>query len=328
MHYKDLRHNILRCELCPHYCLMRSGEQGKCRSRENVSGKLIATNYARAIGLSLDPIEKKPLYHFRPGSKIVSLGPNSCNLACRFCQNYSISQFESPTRWMDLDDLHRLIGEYSSLRQVAFTYTEPLTWYEYIYDFATRYPDTDVVLISNGFINPAPLAELLPHIKALNIDLKSGTKEFYEQECGGKQEPVLNSIQLIHAAGVHLELTYLLIPGLNDSKYELEWISSFMAKLSPDMPLHISAYHPDYKMDIPPTTADDIARAVTLARKSLNYVYGGNIPLEDLMQTACPDCGTTVIQRGFGYCTNHLDAQAKCPMCGRAIYGVFDHKVH
>ncbi|MCB5295800.1 MAG: AmmeMemoRadiSam system radical SAM enzyme [Candidatus Cloacimonetes bacterium] len=323
MYYNKIRKGLLQCQLCPHYCIIRAGEKGLCRSRENIDGKLWAVNYAQAIGLSLDPIEKKPLYHFRPGSRIVSLGPNSCNMTCRFCQNYSISQYESPTHEINIDDLYQVIEGKGSPLQVAFTYTEPFTWYEYIHDFATKYPQVDIVLITNGFINPGPLDEILPMLRAINIDLKSFREEFYAQECGAKLKQVMQCINRCWESGVHLEVTTLLIPGLNDSSAEIHDISSFLASINRNIPLHLSAYHPDFKMDLPPTSADDVLRAVEIVKENLNYVYGGNIPLEDAMHSYCPACGSRVIERGWHRIVNRLTTEAKCPDCGFKIPGVY-----
>lgn len=324
MYYKELDRKALRCELCPQYCVILPGEQGKCRGRENIDGILYCTNYALSVGLSRDPIEKKPLYHFRPGSTIVSLGPNSCNLACRFCQNYTISQSKSSTLPVSVDDLYRLICENSALKQVAFTYTEPLTWYEYILDFGRAHPDIDIILISNGFINEEPLAELLPHVKAMNIDLKSSRDDFYIQQCEGKLQPVLKSITMAHHAGVHLEITLLLIPGLNDASGDIIKLRDLIGNLDANIPLHISAYHPDYLMSTPPTSIDDVAQAITIAKEKLHYVYGGNLPVEDFMQTKCPSCSRILIRREFGAIPLSFIDNGKCPACACDIYGIFD----
>ncbi|MDD4148232.1 MAG: AmmeMemoRadiSam system radical SAM enzyme [Candidatus Cloacimonetes bacterium] len=324
MYYKKLKSGALQCELCPAYCVIHPCESGRCRSRENIEGKLYAVNYDKSIGLSIDPIEKKPLYHFHPGSRILSLGPNSCNLTCRFCQNYSISQLQSNTVTIGIDDLYNTILKESRYKQVAFTYTEPITWYEYILDFSKKYPDVDVVMITNGYINSTPLEELLPWVKAMNIDLKSIHSGFYKEQCGGELNPVLKTIRQAWNAGVHLELTFLMIPGLNDSDKEIEEISEFVNDISPDLPLHISAYHPDYLADNPPTSMDDIGRAVNIARKRLHYVYGGNIAVEDYAHTLCPECKTTLIYRGFMNTKSSVLRDGKCPQCNHAIYGVYE----
>nr|MDK2850637.1 pyruvate formate lyase activating enzyme [Candidatus Cloacimonadota bacterium] len=322
MYYRTLDKSHLKCELCPHFCVIPIGERGRCRSRGNLDNHLWAINYGKALGISLDPIEKKPLYHFFPGSKILSLGPNSCNLNCKWCQNYQISQFEANTIDMPLDELYGLVQQYSpSTKHIAFTYTEPLTWYEYIMDFAVQYPDVKVVLVTNGFINEEPLTELLPHISAMNIDLKGMSEDLYHNYCGGKLSTVKNAIIQSYKANVHIEITLLLIPGLNDSKEKLVNLVDFIASIDINIPLHISAYHPDFMMDIPATTIDDIQRAYDIAKAKLRYVYGGNLPVDDMRDTFCPECGTQVISRRiFGQILNKAKS-GKCPKCGQRIYG-------
>ncbi|MCB5262508.1 MAG: AmmeMemoRadiSam system radical SAM enzyme [Candidatus Cloacimonetes bacterium] len=325
MYYKKLEGDLLQCELCPHYCVIPVGEMGKCRSRENIAGKLWAVNYAQALGISVDPIEKKPFYHFRPGSNILSLGPNSCNLKCRWCQNYQISQFASPTIELSLEELYSGVLKHNpTTRQLAFTYTEPLTWYEYILDFATMYPEVKIALISNGFLNPEPLAQLLPHIAAMNIDLKGFTEGFYKEQCGGSLEPIKTNIRAIWEAGVHLELTLLLIPGLNDKEKELCELVNFIASISPEIPLHISAYHPTYLTDLPATRVQDIARARQIALKKLSYVYGGNLAVDGFRDCQCPDCGKILMRRTLFSTDCQVGSDNKCPHCGRQIYGQYD----
>lgn len=323
MFYNKIGNGLLRCELCPNYCVLNPGERGKCRGKNNIGGKLIAANYAQAICINLDPIEKKPLYHYRPGSRILSTGPNSCNLACRFCQNYRSSQYDCPTMHLSTEALYQHICRQGKPLQIAFTYTEPWTWYEYIYDFATQHPDVDIALISNGFINPDPLSTLLPHIKAMNIDLKSSTDDFYRNECAGKFVPVQNCIKMAFNAGIHLEVTFLMIPGLNDTDEDIIGISEFLGNLCPEIPLHISAYHPEFRMNIHATPAEDIFRAVSLARKRLKFVYGGNVLAEDLMQTRCPSCNKIIVSRSFGAVRSYLADDARCPECRATIYGIF-----
>jgi pyruvate formate lyase activating enzyme len=325
MYYKEIGNNVFQCELCPHYCVIPPNEQGKCRSRENLNGRLWAVNYAHAAGIAEDPIEKKPLYHFRPGSKIMSLGPNSCNLNCRWRQNYEISQLEIETINLNISDLYSLLLKSNpATMQIAFTYSEPLTWYEYILDFATQNPDAKIVLVSNGFINPEPLARLLPHIAAMNVDLKGITDSLYRDYCGGNLAAVKSSIRQIYAAGVHLELTLLLIPGLNDNEEELVELVDFVASINREIPLHISAYHPAYKMSTPPTSYEDIARARNIALQKLDYVYGGNLLQNDFRDTRCPVCKELLIRRSLQHCESHILEDGKCPACGKKIYGIYD----
>jgi len=268
--------NKIRCQLCPRGCLLSEGKKGVCRSREVINGSLIATAYGKTTSLALDPIEKKPLYHFHPGTMIVSLGPNSCNLACKFCQNWEISQQEYPTRYLAIEDLIQIIREQRN-QQVAFTYTEPLMWYEYILDFADQAPDIDIVLVTNAYINKEPWQNILKVVKAVNIDIKSYRDKFYQEMCGGKLDIVLANIITAKEMGVHLELTNLLIPGYNNSEEELNDLAEFIASVDKNIPLHISAYRPCYKMTVRPTTKEEVEHACEIASKYLNYVYAGNV---------------------------------------------------
>lgn len=320
MHYQKLEGSELRCLLCPHLCVLREDEIGLCRGRQNLDGRLIAINYGRSIGLAVDPIEKKPLYHFHPGTSILSLGPNSCNLSCFFCQNYNSSQGSSPTLDIVPEQLQDLIRERKLTAQVAFTYTEPLTWFEYIYDFAQLAPDVDIVLISNGFINPEPLNQLLPFVKAMNIDLKSIRSQFYQEHCGASLDVTLRTISKAHEAGVHLELTNLLIPGLNDSDEDIRDLVKFVAEFNPQIPLHFSAYYPAYKSKIPATPVATVLKACRTASESLEFAYAGNIGPNEFSATKCPNCGTELISRGRRVVG--LDGPA-CKNCGNKIYGVF-----
>jgi pyruvate formate lyase activating enzyme len=323
MHYQKLDELKVRCLICPHVCVMGVGEKGLCRGRQNLNGTLYAVNYGRCPGAALDPIEKKPLYHFRPGSRIVSLGPNSCNLSCFFCQNYDSSQEECPTSYLAPEELDSIIRNNcpSGYRQVAFTYTEPLTWYEYILDFARLSPDTDIVLVSNGFINPEPLAELLSWVKAMNIDLKSIRDSFYREHCGAWLEPVKQTIRMAFEQGVHVEVTNLLIPGLNDSDMEISELADFIASMGKDIPLHFSAYHPAYKCNLPATPPTTVIRACEIASRKLSYVYAGNIFTGKFRTTLCPGCGATVISDNRQI--KALKAGGHCASCGRAIYGMY-----
>ncbi|MBW6514973.1 MAG: AmmeMemoRadiSam system radical SAM enzyme, partial [Candidatus Syntrophosphaera sp.] len=304
-------------------CELETGERGRCRGRQNIGGKLIATNYGQSIGIGLDPIEKKPLYHFRPGSQILSLGANSCNLSCFFCQNFDSSQAECPTRFISPADLHALVLEHcqKGVNQVAFTYTEPFTWYEYIYDFALLAKDTDIILVTNGFINPQPLKKLLPYVKAMNIDLKSIRPEYYTEHCGAGLETVKQTIRTAHEGGVHIELTNLLIPGLNDSDGDVRALVNFVACLDKDIPLHFSAYHPAYKSRIPATPQDTVLGACKIASESLSYVYAGNIYTSEFRETKCPQCGSVVISAGRRIVA--LNAEGSCASCSHRIKGVW-----
>ncbi|MEN6445785.1 MAG: AmmeMemoRadiSam system radical SAM enzyme [Candidatus Cloacimonas sp.] len=266
----------IKCQLCPRECLLSEGQKGFCRSREVINGALIATSYGKTIALSLDPIEKKPLYHFHPGSMIVSLGPNACNLTCKFCQNWEISQQDCFTRFLSIEELIAVIND-QPIKQVAFTYTEPLMWYEYILDFAAQAPEIDVVLVTNAYLNKKPWQNILKVTKAVNIDIKSYRDKFYRDICGGKLEVILANIITAKEMDVHIELTNLLIPGYNDSEEELTDLAKFIASVDLNIPLHISAYRPCYKMNVRPTTSEEVENACEIASRYLKYVYAGNV---------------------------------------------------
>jgi len=278
--YQKPEEGGIRCTLCPRMCFLHEGELGFCRGRKVEQGRLFATNYARVAALAIDPIEKKPLYHYHPGTQILSLGPNGCNLNCIFCQNWEISREESPTEELDIDALY-LMARRQQPMQVAFTYAEPLMWYEYIWDFAHKYPDVNVVIVTNGYLNQEPWKKLLPFIAAMNIDLKSIRNEFYRTQCGGSIEPVKRNIRMAYEAGVHIELTFLLIPGLNDSQEEIQELAEFIASIDRNIPLHISAYRPAYRLHIPATTSEQVKTACDVAAVYLNRVYAGNVYIRE-----------------------------------------------
>lgn len=304
------------CRLCPNECRLDPDQRGLCHNRYNHGGALVTDNYGEAVSLAMDPIEKKPLYHFHPTSMILSTGPNGCNLSCRNCQNFSISQEVVQTTAVTTKKLVELAGKRGSIG-VAFTYTEPLIWYEYIMDAAPllKSAGLKVVLVSNGYINPEPLAALLPFIDAANIDLKSADDGFYRKICSGRVKPVLETIRSLYDFGVHLEVTTLLIPGLNDSDEQIEAVTDFLVSVSTLIPFHLSAYRPSYKMDAPPTSAETLLRAKGIAQKRLKYVYLGNMMIPGAADTFCPECGHMLIERrGFSTDIVGLDG-GRCSRC-------------
>lgn len=307
------------CRLCPHECRLSNGKYGICRCRYNRDGELVTDNYGELVSLAVDPIEKKPLYHFYPGSAILSTGCNCCNLGCLHCQNWTISQEKSPTVFRAPHELVEVALSHKSLG-VAFTYTEPMVWFEYVLDaaMALREHKLKVVLVTNGFINPEPLREMLTVTDAMNIDLKSMRPDFYSRICKGMLDPVLKSIEMVASSSVHLEITNLLIAGRNDSDAEIMQLVEFVASLSPMIPLHFSAYHPDYKLNDSATPAEIVLRARTLARERLSYVYVGNIRSDEGSDTQCPSCGALLIQRN-GYRTKVVGVHnGICDKCGFA----------
>ena len=324
-YYSILEDSILQCQLCPHYCTLHDGEEGRCRSRKNIKGKMYATNYAKTISLAFDPIEKKPLYHYRPGSSILSLGPNSCNLSCFYCQNHTVSQTPAQTKTLRPQELLSYM-KHQNLKQVAFTYTEPLTWYEYISDFGSlsREESIDTVLVSNGYINPEPLQALMPYISALNIDLKGMDDSFYREHCGGGLQPVLETIKYVHNLGVHIEISNLLIPGLNTAPEQVQKLIDFVAELDRSIPLHFSKYHPAYKSKTGSTSDSIILSACEAARKKLHYVYAGNTKLDGFYDTICPQCQEVLVSNRFYHAECSIGPDGKCPACGSEIYGVYN----
>ncbi len=324
IYYRTLEDKKVQCLLCPHLCIIEDRGEGLCRSRTNIAGVLQATNYGKTISFSVDPIEKKPLYHYRPGSSILSLGANSCNFACFFCQNYGISQNIAPTETISPEALYAYL-EQNDIKQIAFTYTEPFTWYEYVYDFGQLCQDhnIDIILVSNGFVNQEPLQELIPYVSAMNIDLKAFDDNFYQKYCGGRLQPVLDTIKSAYHAGVHLELTNLLIPGLNTDMRMIEPLVQFVADLDVRIPLHFSKYHPAFKSKIPPTSDCTIKEACEKASQKLINVYAGNALIKGFSDTSCQNCGTILISNRYSKAKSRVLSDGSCPECTTGIYGKF-----
>lgn len=309
-----------QCLLCPRRCVWNERTPlGRCRVRGLSGGGPSLPGWGRCVGISTDPIEKKPLYHFHPGTAVLSTGPAGCNLSCSFCQNWEISQQESPTRLVAPADLARaaVSGGSSGL---AFTYTEPVVWLEYIVETAplVRRDGGFVVMVSNGYVEEGPLDELLAVTDAWNVDLKGWRESFYRGLCGGSLEPVLRSIERIAGSGRHLEVTYLLIPGENDDPADWPGMASWLSDhAGRGTPLHISRYFPRYRMDSPPTPPDTIRRAVDAFSEKLDFVYPGNLGGE--CDTLCPDCGTVLIERA-GYSVRIVSiSSGRCMKCGRDV---------
>ncbi len=320
-YFKKLHNSKVQCILCPNNCIINPDQVSSCLSRVNVDGSLFVLNYGKTCSLAIDPIEKKPLYHFHPGSRIFSLGPNSCNLHCSFCQNYTISQMHASTRDVSPSQLLEICKE-RNVKSVAFTYSEPITWFEFIMDTAPIMKDNgiSVVLVTNGYINSEPLHELLPYIDAMNIDLKSFNSEFYSTVCDGSIRPVLETIESSYSS-THLELTHLLIPDLNDNLNEFESMIDFIAGINKSIPLHISAYFPAFKMDNKRTPSNLILEYQAIAKNKLEYVYSGNIGA--VSETICPNCGKLLIRRDvFGVKLEGIISN-RCVNCNHEIYGEF-----
>lgn len=308
---------MVKCLLCPHGCLIPQGRAGICGQRANIDGKLYSLNFRKCSSANVDPIEKKPLYHFYPGRMILSVGTVGCNLKCEFCQNWRISQTQAPTVLVDTDELIKKARETGSVG-IAFTYNEPFIWYEFVLEGAVAFREAGmkVVLVTNGFVNPEPLAMLLPHVDAMNIDLKGFDNVFYTTICKGELAPVLATIQAVAAFGCHIEITNLVIPSKNDSREHIKTLVSWLASVNPAIPIHFSRYHPDYKFNVPETRKPFLRKARTIALRKLDYAYVGNVDDEELNSTFCPKCRQLLISRR-SYRSEVLIDSPVCPNCGR-----------
>ncbi len=318
----------VQCKLCPHFCTISEGERGKCRVRKVEDGKLFSLVYGKPCSLSVDPIEKKPLHHFLPGSRIFSLATPGCNLSCQHCQNWEISQARPetfPSREVSPEEVVER-AEKSGCESIAYTYTEPTIFIEYAMAIAelARKRGLKNVTVTNGFVNPEPAEELYSLVDATNIDLKGMSEKFYEEVCGARLGPVLEAIKLIHGLGVWVELTNLVIPTKNDSpemiKDLCEWVAD---EVSVDVPLHFSSFRPAYKMsDLPPTPEETLREAKKIAEEvGLNYVYLGNV--NSPANTHCPECGELLVERRI-YATEVRELEdGKCKNCGEKIPGVW-----
>ncbi|MTI80778.1 MAG: AmmeMemoRadiSam system radical SAM enzyme [Firmicutes bacterium] len=321
-HAKD--DNLVHCELCPQYCTIRPGKTGFCRVRKNIDGKLYSLNFNRVAAHATDPMEKKPLYHYYPGKYILSLGTSGCNLRCGFCQNWSIAQDDPETIEVTPEHVAEVAANQDPYPNVgvAYTYSEPFMWYEFIFHTARLVRDKGYknVLVTNGYINEEPLKALLPYIDAMNIDVKAFTDEFYQENCKGHLEPVKRTVELVHKK-CHLELTTLLIPGLNDSDEEISKLVDWVADISPEIPIHFSRYFPNFEFELDATPPERLQRAREIALEKLNYVYIGNLGDPKSMNTYCPQCGKLLVNRTWhNGKTVGVDEENNCKQCGRKIY--------
>jgi len=324
----------IQCDLCPRDCKLHEGQRGLCFVRQNIGGQMILTTYGRSSGFCIDPIEKKPLNHFYPGSSVFSFGTAGCNLACKFCQNWDISKAKDMDRLMDQaspEEIARTAQHYGC-KSAAFTYNDPVIFAEYAMDTADACHAHGIktVAVTAGYIHAAARRDFYAKMDAANVDLKGFTDDFYHKLCAGHLQPVLDTLSYIHhETQCWLEITTLLIPGQNDTDQEITALSKWVAsELGADVPLHFSAFHPDYKMmDIPTTPSATLGRARHIAmQEGLHYVYTGNVhdPAGDT--TYCPDCKAALIERDW-YQINayHLDDTGHCPHCGTLIAGHFEH---
>ncbi len=330
MFYTKESDQKVRCGLCRHHCLIADGNRGICRVRENRGGTLYSLVYGKVVAEHLDPIEKKPLFHVLPGSRSYSIATVGCNFRCRHCQNYSISQVDQE---MAIPGAPRKPEEIvqgalrSGARSIAYTYTEPTIFYEFALDTAVLAKEQGLmnVFVSNGYISPEPLAKIAPFLDAANIDLKGFSESFYRDIVGARLSGVLESLVEYRRLGVWLEITTLIIPGLNDTEGELKGIADFICQnLGPDTPWHVSQFYPTYKLTDrgrTPVATLRMAREIGLA-SGLRYVYEGNVPGEGGENTICPGCGGVVIERyGYSIVASSLEAGA-CASCGARIAGL------
>ncbi|MFC1461200.1 AmmeMemoRadiSam system radical SAM enzyme [Verrucomicrobiota bacterium] len=316
----------VQCELCPHHCVLKEGRTGLCRIRHVRDGELKAGGYGLISSLHVDPIEKKPLYHFYPTSDIFSIGGWGCSLACKFCQNWTISQnLDERSESREPDEVIQAASRHHSVG-VAYTYNEPLINIEFVHDCAVIAREHGLVnvLVTNGFIEEPPAAHLLPFIDALNIDIKSMDDKFYRKECKGTLDPVLRFCQQAVAAGCHVEITNLLIPNLNDTEEQVSKLSGWIGKnLGRKTPLHLSAYRPEFKMNLPPTAVETLEQVHGVCSRDLDYVYIGNARTRSGQDTRCPQCQAEWIVRQ-GYATTIVGlVDHACAQCGRHADIVF-----
>jgi pyruvate formate lyase activating enzyme len=326
----DHQGTIVKCLLCARGCVLREGERGQCRDRVNVGGELRSLVYGRPVAVHVDPIEKKPFFHFLPGSQAFSLATAGCPLRCKFCQNWEISQskpedhdvpFVKPSAIVDAADSRQA-------PVIAFTYNEPTVFTEYLTDIArqARPRGFRCVLVSCGFMNEAPLAEMCEVLDAIKIDLKGFSEDFYNKVCGAHLAPVLRSIKQVAQSGVHLEIVNLVVPTLNDSEEMLQGLSRWVVgELGPDVPVHFTRFHPDYQLvNLPPTPIATLTRAREMALAAgMHYPFVGNVPGHPGNNTYCPKCGKVVIKRqGFLILENHVKGGC-CEYCGERLAGVW-----
>lgn len=321
---------IIRCDLCPKRCMIEPGQSGECRIRVNIDGKLLAVTYGHPCTVHVDPIEKKPFFHFLPGTTSLSLATVGCNLHCKNCQNWEISQ-QNPedvaaSRLLP-PEIPRLAAEHGC-RSVSYTYTDPVVYYEYTFDSALYVREAGLknALVTAGYINRQPWTELCRKVDAVRIDLKALSNKFYQDICGATLQPVLDSLVTARSLGLHIEVINLLIPTLNDSDKEITALCLWIVEnLGREIPLHFSRFFPNYQMkNLPPTPAAALIRAHKIAKSAgLYYVYLGNILMPDGENTFCPECGDLLVERqAFEVLKNSIE-NGRCPRCNFQIYGVW-----
>jgi len=331
MLYEKLKGMEVKCRLCAHNCLISDGKRGICAVRENRAGILYSLVYGKVITTNIDPIEKKPLFHFLPGSSSFSVATAGCNFRCQHCQNYEISQFprerkfEIPGKYMTPEDIVNAALR-NKCESISYTYTEPTIFFEFAYDCAKLAHEKGIknVFVSNGYTGTDAVKMIAPYLNANNIDLK-GSDAFYKKICGARLEPVQNTIKLMKELGVWVEVTTLIIPTLNDSDKDLNDIVDFIVSVDPSIPWHVSRFYPTYLLtDKPPTPVETLKRALDIGyQKGLKYIYAGNVPGGGDENTLCPSCKTVLIDRyGYRILQNRI-INGECPKCRYRINGVW-----
>ncbi|MEA3296733.1 MAG: AmmeMemoRadiSam system radical SAM enzyme, partial [candidate division Zixibacteria bacterium] len=329
-YYRKLEGGGIECRLCPRHCLVTDLERGYCGVRENRSDTYNTLVYGFPCAVNIDPIEKKPLFHFYPGTEAFSLATAGCNVNCKFCQNWDISQ-SRPEQVKSIDLPPQAVIDicvHKDVPTIAYTYSEPVVFYEYMYDIAQLGRDKGIrsVMITGGYIEKQPLADLLPRLDAVKVDLKAIREEYYRKTVDGELKPVLDVLVQIKKAGVWLEIVYLVVPGLNDSDAEFSELARWLkTNLGTDTPVHFSRFHPQYLLrNLPPTPQKTLERAHDIGRaEGLEYVYLGNLPGHPAESTYCPQCGEILIERrGYRILRNRLQ-QGHCPHCDHLISGLF-----
>jgi pyruvate formate lyase activating enzyme len=329
--YEKMENQRVRCFLCNHRCLIKEGARGICGVRENQRGTLVSLVYGKVIARHVDPIEKKPLFHFLPGSRSYSLATAGCNFRCLFCQNADISQMPADRNqiWGEEMTPSMIVDEATGSRAVtiSYTYTEPTIFFELALDTARLAVKKGLknIFVSNGYMTEECLKEISSDLHGANVDLKAFTDKFYKEECGAKLEPILRTLEIMRKTGVWVEVTTLLIPGLNDSTEELKGLAGFLSNLDPDIPWHISRFHPSYRlMNVRPTPPESIQRARDIGYEAgLKYVYTGNLPGDEGEKTFCHECKELLVDRFGFYVRKNVIKNNQCPKCKAQIPGVW-----
>jgi len=325
----------IQCDLCPRLCRLRAGQRGMCFVRAHRNGEIVLTTYGKSSGFCVDPVEKKPLNHFLPGTPILSFGTAGCNLACKFCQNWDISKSREMDRLMDQASPETITRAAKRLgcRSVAFTYNDPVIFHEYAVDVAQACREEGIlsVAVTAGYVSPEPREEFYRNMDAANIDLKAFSESFYRNLAAGHLEPVKETIEYVcNETDVWVELTTLLIPGWNDSEEELHEMTGWVVeKLGPDVPMHFTAFHPDWRLkDVPPTPPATLTQARAIARENgVRFAYTGNVHDESGGSTYCPNCDHLLIGRDWYVLSDwNLTRDGECEACGAALPGVFEHQ--